>query len=399
MAMKKQLLDILQKGREEELTLLATLSDEEKAQSGTFEAWSAKDYLAHANHWQNHHCEQVELWLQGRALEDSPQFDQANLAAYQMYADLSWDEVEAFAEKTHAKMEATLQKLTEEQLTGPSMRSDSQLFWQSSLGTFYSHKLIHYSDFYEKQGQINETGRLWAEWASLVAPLDASADWQGVVHYNAACGLALAGDADGALKEIRQALELSPGQKSWSRLDSDLSILHQDARFRALIAPEYWWNVLDAGPLKEALADQFLRTHGMLKDTLAACPEEHWREGEKPYQRPAAAALHIVQTIDLFSTVKAGVQSGDPLGSINWEDPDATRLPSREDLLAYLELVEERMARFLAGSELEARETFFPWTGATLLSRALFTLRHTQHHLAELASELQRRGLSTPAWQ
>ncbi|MFN2147914.1 MAG: DinB family protein [Anaerolineales bacterium] len=399
MTMKEQLLHILQKSREAEQAFLAGLSEGERSQQGTFEQWSAKDFVGHANYWQNFHCEQVERWLQGEALEETPPYDHANLMAYQELADLSWEEMEAFAETTHTKMEQTLQKLTEDQLTGPSMQSETQIFWQVSLGTFYSHKLIHYSDFYMKHGRTKETSQLWAEWAALVAPLDASPNWQGVAHYNAACGLALAGDAEGALQEIQQALMLRPGQKSWARLDSDLALLHEDARFRELIAPETWWEAFDAGPQVEALADQFLRTHFRLKDTLAACPEERWREGEKPCLRPAAVALHIAQTIDLFSTVKAGVQSGDPLGSVNWEDVDASHLPSKEKLLAYLERVEERMARFLVDSDLQAKETFFPWTGSTLLSRALYTLRHTQHHLAELSAELGQHGVNTPDWQ
>jgi hypothetical protein len=399
MSMKSQLLNILEKGRETELAFLVDLSEAERSQAGSFESWSAKDYVAHANYWQNHHSGQIERWTQGESLEQTPQFDEANLAAYQEFADLSWEEVEAFAEATHAKTRAALESLNEEQLMGPSMDSEGQVFWQNSLGSFFSHKLIHFSEFYTKHERNQETSRLWTEWAELVSPLDASSDWQGLTRYNAACGLALVGDAEGALKELQKSLELRPGLKSWSRRDSDLEILHQNPRFRELFAAAYWWEAIDAGPLAEALADQFLRTLFMLKDTIAACPETSWREGEKPYQRPAGVSLHIAQTVDLFSTIKPGEGSGDPLSSINWEDRDASRLPSMVNLLAYLEMVEERMARFLAVSDLEAEETLFPWTGSTLLSRAIYTLRHTEHHLAELAMELQRRGVKAPDWQ
>ena len=298
-----------------------------------------------------------------------------------------------------ARMVELVQDLDEERLEGPSIDSDGQPLWQALLMTSYTHKLTHYSEFYQNRGRSSEAGRLWAEWAELVAPLDESPAWQGGVHYNAACSLALAGDQEGALARLRTGLAFRPSLKSWSRRDTDLAILHDDPGYRELFAPEYWWKALEAGPHAEALADQFLRTLSMLKLAIATYPEDGWREGETLYQRPAGMALHIVQALDTFSAVQAGGQSGDPLGEINWEDREASRLPSQDAVQSYLELVEERLAQFIAGSDLEADETLFPWTGSSLLSRALYALRHTQHHLADLAMELQRRGLRPPDWQ
>jgi hypothetical protein len=399
MAKQKALLTILEVSEAADQAFLASLSESDRAEQGSYEAWSAKDNLAHTGYWADFHAGRTAGWARGQKSEPSPQYDQANKAAYERFAGASWSDVEAFCMEAHARMVELIQSLEEAVLEGPSVDSDGQPLWQALLGTSYSHKLTHYSEFYQKRGRNTDATRLWAEWAELVAPLDESPAWQGGVHYNAACSLALAGHREGALARLRTGLAFRPSLKSWSRRDADLAILHDDPGYRELFAPDYWWNALEAGPQAEALADQFLRTLSMLKVAIATCPQDGWREGETLYQRPAGMTLHIVQAMDTYSAMQAGGQSGDPLGDINWEDREASHLPSQVEVQAYLELVEQRLAHFIADSDLEAEETLFPWTGSSLLSRALYALRHAQHHLADLAMELQRRGLRPPDWQ
>ena len=110
-------------------------------------------------------------------------------------------------------------------------------------------------------------------------------------------------------------------------------------------------------------------------------------------------ALHIAQTIDFYSALKPGDSSEDPLTQINWEARDSSKLPSQEELLGFLDKVEERLANFIAKSDFQAEEKLFQWTGFTVLSRAMYNLRHTQHHLADMAMELQRREFNPPDWQ
>jgi tetratricopeptide (TPR) repeat protein len=258
---------------------------------------------------------------------------------------------------------------------------------------------MHYSQFYQEQGQKEEAGQLWSEWAELVSPLDEGPEWQGNVHYNAACSLALAGDAQGALLELRKGLELRPSSKAWSRQDSDLDILHDLPEYKELYAPAYWWEALEANAQAEAVADQFLRTLSMLRIAVSTFPESEWRVGESLYQRPASLALHIVQSIDFYSALKPGDSSEDQLTQINWEERNSSKLPSQVELLGFLDKVEERLAKFITKSDFQAEEKLFLWTGFTVLSRAMYNLRHTQHHLADMAMELQRRGLTPPDWQ
>ena len=192
---------------------------------------------------------------------------------------------------------------------------------------------------------------------------------------------------------------MRPSLKTWSRRDSDLESLHDLPEYKELFAHGYWWDALEANPQAEALADQFMRALSMFRRAINTFPDKEWREGETLYQRPAGLALHIVQTIDLYSALKPGDSSDDPLTRINSEDRDSAKLPSQEELLGYLAKVEERLANFIVKSDFQAEEKLFPWTGFTVLSRAQYNLRHTQHHFADMAMELQRRGFKPPDWQ
>lgn len=55
-------------------------------------------------------------------------------------------------------------------------------------------------------------------------------------HYNLACSLALSGRADEALAEIERAVALGYGDAEHLESDEDFASLHEDPRFRALVA-------------------------------------------------------------------------------------------------------------------------------------------------------------------
>jgi hypothetical protein len=270
--------------------------------------------------------------------------------------------------------------------------------WEPMVQLAYTHKLLHISDFYIQRGRLEDSGSLWSDWAELVSPLDASDRWQGRVHYNAACGLALAGNHQGALDELGKSLERIPGMKAWARLDSDLSILHGSQEFRELITAKYWWKALEANAQAESIADQFIRTFTMFREAVSAFSSEGWLQGETNYQRPAGVALHIAQTAGMFSSLEPADPFDHPAMQVNWESSDPAVFPEQGEFLKFLDSVEEKLALFISAADLSSAEVQFPWTGSTKLSRMLYTLRHTQHHLADMAMELQRRGFRPPDW-
>ena len=398
MARKESLLAVLERSQSVRNAFVSGLPDDQRFATGTYEAWCAKDALAHTAYWIDHRAAVEAARARGGELPPAVHYEQANAACFQRFCNCSWDEVQAFAGAAYARLAEAVNALSEEQLAAPDPRSGRPV-WQDIVGTAYSHLIEHLAGFYAASGQSRRAGQLWSEWGDLVAPLDESAQWQGLVHYNVACGLSLSGNADAALAELRQALQLRPDFTAWSRQDSDLRAVRDKPEYRTLYAPEYWWAAMEASPQAEAMADQFVRTLAMFREAVKAFPADEWRKGDTPYQRPAGLALHAVEAMDDYAALKPGESGRGRRFNVDWEEKDSQKLPSQKELLAYLGEVEQRLAHFLAEADLAAGEELFRWTGSTLLSRMTYVLRHTQHHLAEMCLELHRRGHRAPQWQ
>lgn len=153
--------------------------------------------------------------------------------------------------------------------------------------------------------------------------------------------------------------------------------------------------------LTQSVSDHFSRMTSQLRQAISAFPEKEWRKADTRYQRPAGLALHIIETIDFYTSGLSGDDFpwGERLGGTDWEAEDNNTLPGQEDLLIYLEDMEARLRGWLEETELSTREILHPWAGKTLLGLALYVLRHSQHHLGELGLELHRRGLEGIDWQ
>jgi hypothetical protein len=400
MSLQEQLLSLLAHGRETEQRFVGGLSDEERAAVGTYEHWAASDVLAHIAYWKAQRAAVLSALVKGtKPPELEPHLEQANRACFDQYCNCSWDEVQAFAEEAHTQLVEALHRLSAQQLSVPYSGARNQPVWRDVLGTGYTHVAMHLAEYHTAHGHPERAAELWQAWAERVAPMDADPEWQGLVHYNAACGLALGGNATGAVEELRQALALRPSIRSWSRLDPDLISLRDLRAFKELYAPAFWWRALEANPQAEAMADQFMRALRMLRAAIEAFPADEWRKGDTPYQRPAGLVVHALDSTD-GSTALNIEQSGERgIAGVDWADADASKLFSQEEALDFLDRAEEHVAQFLAEADLGAPEELFRWTGSTLLSRAAYSLRHLQHHLAEMCLELHRRDLEAPGWQ
>lgn len=160
-----------------------------------------------------------------------------------------------------------------------------------------------------------------------------------------------------------------------------------------------------ANTLASSFKDQWTRTWNMWEAMIHSIPDDEWRKGDVDYLIPARHLIHVIHADDIFT----GDTPFDQYDHFKWfEARDGEwetvpeELPNKEAALAALAdvraIVEERLTKLDDAAWLEP-EKVHPWTGPTRMSKLLYNLRHTQHHLGEVNAELIRRGIAGVGWK
>ena len=145
---------------------------------------------------------------------------------------------------------------------------------------------------------------------------------------------------------------------------------------------------------------QYQRALRMFREAVMAFPADEWRQGDISYLRPAGVAYHVLECTDLYTGNKSVEEfAWGGRFDADWEDANSDQLPSQEQLIIYLDEMEDKLEEWFRKADLLAVETVFPWTGQLILGRAIYNSRHIQHHLSEMSLELTRRGYQSPEWR
>jgi len=151
-----------------------------------------------------------------------------------------------------------------------------------------------------------------------------------------------------------------------------------------------------------SLLEAFGLTWGMYEEAIRSIPDGHWRTGDIDYLIPARLVYHVLETADFYSS---GKPEGFPWGQRFDVDPwDALpeQLPTKDEALEYHREAMDKVRTWLSGLDdpgILSQEAAFPWTGSTLLGRALYLLVHYRQHMGEINAELRRRGLPRVKWR
>lgn len=148
-----------------------------------------------------------------------------------------------------------------------------------------------------REGRYAESARLLAERAELPAPGRVDA------LYNAACSLALAGDAEGALATLRRAAEAGLRNPGFVAADGDLAALHGDARWAGVLAlveaNDTAYRAKVASPESSRLVTDDLARFWAAYDRAAAAESDEERAAifARDYLEPGSAGL-----LDFYSS-------------------------------------------------------------------------------------------------
>jgi tetratricopeptide (TPR) repeat protein len=238
MDVRPKLTELLVRTQAEIQSFVDGLTPEERQQVGKADDWSAKDLVAHLAGWQVRMADRLGELARGEDKVQPDDVDAENALMWSEYCDRTWDEVLQALSSGHQRLMDNLQALSVDDLQDADrFKSQSgQAVWRSVAGHECTHPTMHLAEAYLRRGQPDRGSKMMESLAADLARLDASPRWVGVVRYNLACYLALAGETARAIGILAEALKLHPGLMEWSRQDKDLASLHGLPAYERLYA-------------------------------------------------------------------------------------------------------------------------------------------------------------------
>jgi hypothetical protein len=105
--------------------------------------------------------------------------------------------------------------------------------------------------------------------------------------------------------------------------------------------------------------------------------------------RPARLAFHILQSTRYYIQDSSALAfASGKLFESNWATVAEENLPSQNDILECIQILQAKTDQWLSAMDLIAENTAFQWAGKTKLGVAIFLLRHSLFHIGELSSLL-----------
>ena len=151
----------------------------------------------------------------------------------------------------------------------------------------------------------------------------------------------------------------------------------------------------------DALKQSWMRTFGVIGDTIRGFTPETWTKGFTEFQMPAKVAYHTVECIDFYFKPKGKKFAwGSRFGKNYWEMSE-DELPTQEDLLTWMTELETRVMDHLgAVTDEELGENYDPAfpNPNTAVEWYLYALRHTVHHHGSLVALADILGTPSGDW-
>ena len=106
---------------------------------------------------------------------------------------------------------------------------------EALLGSAYIHPHTHIVEYLKENDDLDGAVRLMESTVSVLRRASAPSTILGVEIYNLACLRVAEGRYDEALRLIEESVTLRPNLKDVAPTDPDLTVLHDDERFRAIV--------------------------------------------------------------------------------------------------------------------------------------------------------------------
>jgi hypothetical protein len=238
MERREALLAAIDHGRKLGDELAGRLTADERAEHGTYETWAPKDVFAHVAEWLARDLERLEITDGPLPVFGDDDLETVNQVVFAEHAEKSWDEVTRFFADTFDATRRRVEEMNAEELERDRELTDgsTRTAWRMIASHALMHLSPHIAIVYHRRNDPEMAAELEELTARVLLDLDDSPEWVGTAKYNLACHHALNGDPKRAIALLREALAKNPKLVDWSRRDSDLDGIRDDADFETVYA-------------------------------------------------------------------------------------------------------------------------------------------------------------------
>ena len=159
--------------------------------------------------------------------------------------------------------------------------------------------------------------------------------------------------------------------------------------------------------IRSIIASQYAAALDMLGDAVSKCPEDLWadesyenRFWHVAYHVLYYTHLYLAENEEAFESWEHHRKGHEFFGPVSWLPgftPEIGDSYTKEQILAYMDLCREEVARQIPSTDLEAESGFF-WLPFSKLELQFYNIRHLQHHTAQLADRLRNRASIGVDW-
>jgi hypothetical protein len=233
---KKSLIQLIEMIRKMKQELLDNLTDEERAEMGTLELWSAKDLVVHLVYWRKQNLKNIETELAGQSREPGPDFDfnHINDRVFNEKKDCTWAEVLKDDQDSYTSYIEMIASISEEDLVTRDRfpTPGGRPLISNILGVECWHSVWHMSDFHLKRSRLADANAMQNEFTDQVVKFPG---WDALGNYNLACYYSVSGQSSKAFAPLAESFRLNPELIEYSHKDIDLDPLRSLPDFKALL--------------------------------------------------------------------------------------------------------------------------------------------------------------------
>lgn len=166
---------------------------------------------------------------------------------------------------------------------------------------------------------------------------------------------------------------------------------------------------MDQKKITHILASQYSASFGMLRTAIEKVPNHHWNN-EKDNNPNWQIAYHVVwgakfylgANPESYVPFENAIEGAESLGgNQDWENADegitVEGFHSKAELLAFIDEIENNLQQSIEDLPLD-QDSGFEWYPYSRLELHMNSIRHIQHHTAQIIERLKAEGITGFPW-